>query len=246
MRRRGRRCIRFDAPLDSATRRRQTAATSSAKWQATGWPWPRSTSAGSSSAQMSCAFQHRVRNRQPDGGFDRAGHVALEHDAASLALLPGRARAPPTAAPGCTGAPAARRSRRAVADLDDLAEVHHRDSSEMWRTTDRSWAMNRYARPSSVLQVLEQVHHAGLDRHVERRHRLVEHEQRPARARARGRCRCAGAGRRRTRAGYRLACSGLSPTSAISSVTRSRPVAAVDAVDPQRLRDDRADASSAG
>ena len=37
--------------------------------------------------------------------------------------------------------------------------------------------MNTYARPSSVLQVLEQVDDAGLDRHVERRHRLVEHEQ---------------------------------------------------------------------
>ena len=28
--------------------------------------WPRSISSGSSSAQMSCAFQHRVRNRHPD------------------------------------------------------------------------------------------------------------------------------------------------------------------------------------
>ena len=37
--------------------------------------------------------------------------------------------------------------------------------------------MNTYARPSSLLQVLEQVHDAGLDRHVERGHRLVEHEQ---------------------------------------------------------------------
>ena len=36
--------------------------------------------------------------------------------------------------------------------------------------------MNRYARPESVLQVLEQVDHAGLDRHVEGRHRLVEHQ----------------------------------------------------------------------
>ena len=47
---------------------RQTTAATSAKWQATGWPWPRSTSAGSSVAQMSWAFQHRVRKRQPDGG----------------------------------------------------------------------------------------------------------------------------------------------------------------------------------
>ena len=38
--------------------------------------------------------------------------------------------------------------------------------------------MNRYARPEPVLQVLEQVHDAGLDRHVERGDGLVEHEQR--------------------------------------------------------------------
>ena len=43
--------------------------TISAKWHALGWPWPRSISAGSSSAQIGCAFQQRVRNRQPDGGF---------------------------------------------------------------------------------------------------------------------------------------------------------------------------------
>ena len=50
-----------------------TTCLTSAKWQATGWPWPRSISAGSSSAQMSCAFQQRVRNRQPDGGSTGLG-----------------------------------------------------------------------------------------------------------------------------------------------------------------------------
>ena len=32
-------------------------------------PPPMSRSSGSSAAQMSCAFQHRVRNRQPEGGW---------------------------------------------------------------------------------------------------------------------------------------------------------------------------------
>ena len=32
---------------------------------------------GSSSAQMSCAFQQRVRNRQPDGGFTGLGTSPL-------------------------------------------------------------------------------------------------------------------------------------------------------------------------
>ena len=37
--------------------------------------------------------------------------------------------------------------------------------------------MKRYASPEPLLQVLEQVDHAGLDRDVEGRHRLVEHHQ---------------------------------------------------------------------
>src|SRR2546423_15021257 len=47
--------------------------TISAKWQALGCPWPRSTSAGSSSAQIGCAFQQRVRNLQPEGGLAGLG-----------------------------------------------------------------------------------------------------------------------------------------------------------------------------
>ncbi len=37
--------------------------------------------------------------------------------------------------------------------------------------------MNRYDRPEAVLQVGEQLQDLGLDRDVERRYRLVEHEQ---------------------------------------------------------------------
>ena len=49
--------------------------------------------------------------------------------------------------------------------------------SETWRTTARSWAMNMYERPELVLEVVEQVDDLGLDRHVEGRYRLVEHDQ---------------------------------------------------------------------
>src|SRR6266536_2784692 len=41
----------------------------SAKWQATDWPGVLASSGGSVVAQMSAAFQHRVRNRHPDGGL---------------------------------------------------------------------------------------------------------------------------------------------------------------------------------
>ena len=69
-----------------------------------------------------------------------------------------------------------------------------------------------------VLEVFEQVDDAGLDRHVERRDRLVEHEQRRARARARARCRCVGVARRRTRAGTGWRARGSARPSAISSL----------------------------
>ena len=50
-----------------------TERSSEAKWHATGWPWPRSTRAGSSWAQISWAFQHRVLKRQPVGGLTGLG-----------------------------------------------------------------------------------------------------------------------------------------------------------------------------
>jgi hypothetical protein len=42
----------------------------------------------------------------------------------------------------------------------------------MKRTTARSWLMKMYDRPSSSCRSLQQVEHLGLDRHVERAHRL--------------------------------------------------------------------------
>ncbi len=46
----------------------------SAKWQALGWSLPgRRTKSGSSTEQISCAFQHRVWKLQPDGGSTGLG-----------------------------------------------------------------------------------------------------------------------------------------------------------------------------
>ena len=67
--------------------------------------------------------------------------------------------------------------RLAVADLDDLAEVHHRDlGAEV--PDDREVVGDEQERDVELaLQVLEQVDHLRLDRHVERGDRLVGHEQ---------------------------------------------------------------------
>ena len=83
---------------------------------------------------------------------DRAGHVAGEQDPLALgAVAPraGRAPAPPTSAPRCTGAAgcAYSSSRSAISTI--LPRYMTATRSEMCRTTDRSCAMNTYVRPSS-------------------------------------------------------------------------------------------------
>ena len=85
--------------------------------------------------------------------------------------------------------------------LDDAAQVHHGhpvrdlpDHREVVRDEE-------VGEPAIALQVGEQVEHLRLDRHVERRDRLVADDEARARPRAPARCRCAAAARRRTRAG---------------------------------------------
>ena len=94
-----------------------------------------------------------------------------------------------------------------------------------------------------ALQVAQQVQDLRLDRDVERRDRLVGDDQLRLAARARARRRCAGAGRPRTRAGSGCSARGSGPTCSISSCTaRLRsPSPLFEAVDRERLGDDRAD-----
>ena len=69
------------------------AAACSGKWQAATCPGPNARSGGSSRAHRSWANGQRVRNRQPDGGVDRAGQLALDAGALASALA-ARGRAP--------------------------------------------------------------------------------------------------------------------------------------------------------
>ena len=78
-------------------------------------------------------------------------------------------------------------------DLDHLAEVHHRDAVADVPHHRQIVGDEQVRQPELVLQVREQVEDLRLDRHVERRHRLVADDQpgRSARARATPiRCRC--------------------------------------------------------
>ena len=64
-----------------------------------------------------------------------------------------------------------------VADLDDAPEVHHRHPVGDVADDREVVGDEEVGDPQLVLEVLEEVHHPGLDRHVERGDRLVEHEQ---------------------------------------------------------------------
>ena len=96
------------------------------KWQATGWPWPRSISSGSSIAHMSLAIGQRVRNRQPDGGLIGLG-------TSPCSTIRWRSRSMHRVGLGDGRQQRLRvRVRRAGvdllgrADLHQLAQVHHR------------------------------------------------------------------------------------------------------------------------
>ena len=125
-----------------------------------GWPWPRSIERGlllradrPAPSSSGCGTGSR------DGGFAGLGTSPSSTIRLPLAALPRvRRPAPPTAAPACTDASGARRSSCVGPISTILPRYITATRSEMWRTTDRSCAMNRYARPKLVLQVLEQVH----------------------------------------------------------------------------------------
>ena len=118
--RRGRRGPRYTRPLTAA-------AVTSAKWQATGWPVPRLDQRGlllgAEVLRLPAPGAEAAARRR----VDRARHVALEHDALAGPLARGvghRHRRQQRLRVRVRRAPV---DRLAVPDLDDLAEVHHRD-----------------------------------------------------------------------------------------------------------------------
>ena len=61
--------------------------------------------------------------------------------------------------------------------LDDLAQVHHRDAVRDVLDHGQVVRDEQVGQVELVLEILEEVEDLGLDRHVERRHRLVTHDQ---------------------------------------------------------------------
>ena len=128
---------------------------------------------GASVAQMSWAFQQRVRNRQPDGGLAGLGTSPGEQDpvlqAAQVRLVQRHRREQGLRV---------RVRRRAVdvevgALLHHAAEVHHRDAVGDVPHDRQVVGDEQVGQAEVVLQVLEQVDHLRLHRDVERGDRLV-------------------------------------------------------------------------
>ncbi len=108
---------------------------------------------------------------------DRARDVALEHDALALALGNGIGDRH-----GGQERPRVRVARRGIhdvrwPDLDDLAEVHHRDAVADVLHHRQVVGDEQVGQAELLAQVGEQVQDLGLDRHIERRDRLVADDE---------------------------------------------------------------------
>ncbi len=115
----------------------------SGKWQATTWPPPAPRAAASTVAQMSWRLPAARAEAAAGRRVDRARHVAGQHDALAAPLDPRVGH----------GHRREQRLRVGVrgrvvdcvdrALLDDRPRYITATRSLTWRTTDRSWAMNR-------------------------------------------------------------------------------------------------------
>ena len=91
----------------------------------------------------SSARQHLVRKRQPDGGLIGVGGSPWSTIRCGCVRSAGRESGPPRAARPCTDAPGRWNSSATGAISTILPRYITAMRSLRWRTTDRSWAMNR-------------------------------------------------------------------------------------------------------
>ena len=170
------------------------AATHAYRWHATLWFAATSLRTGTSSAQRGIACGQRVWKRQPEGGASALGtSPAIVSRSCLSSGCAGSAAISSACVYGCSGCA---HSSVASASLDDLAEIHDRDAVADMRHAGEIVADEQVAHAERRLQMLQLVHDLRADRHVERRDRLVQHDQPRVGRPAPGRWRCAGAARR--------------------------------------------------
>ena len=210
-----------------------------------------SMSGGTASAQMagspSCwRSWQRGWKRQPDGGLTGLGTSPLQDDPLAAQLRVGH-RDGRHERLRCTGAPGRRNSVAPVGQLGDPAEVHDRDPIADVLDDAHVVGDEHVGQPELALELLEQVEDLRLDRHVERRDRLVADDQVRLEDQRPGDADALALAAARTRAGSAARGTAARPTRSIILRTFSRRSASrAEAVDAQALADAVADRRSAG
>src|SRR3954469_11931917 len=113
------------------------------KWQATGWPAATSTKGGSTSAQMLSARQQRVRNRHPLGGSVGVGGSPTRTIRARSRSISGSGIGAADSNAFVYGCAGRLYSSETGATSTILPRYITATRWLRWRTTERSWAMNR-------------------------------------------------------------------------------------------------------
>ena len=200
------------------------------------------SSGGSSVRQTSCAFQQRVWKRQAGRRVGRA--TARRRPAAGAACAARRGSATGTAdisAP-VYGMPRMRVELLASRQLDDLAEVHDRHAVAHVPHDRQVVGDEDQRQPEVALQVAQQVEDLRLDRHVERRDRLVGDDQlRLQRERARDADALALAARELVRVAVVVLRVQADRVHQLLHRALALALALLQPVDRERLGDDRAD-----
>ena len=156
----------------------------SSRMQALKRPGATSRSGGTVAAQASIAYGQRVRNTQPEGGSTGLGMSPCSRRRSRRASGSGRGDAASSASR--VGMQRRRVQRLRRRDFHHLAEVEHDDAVAQVLDDVEIVRDEQHRQAEALAQVGQQVDHLRLDRHVERRHRLVgDDELRLDRERAR-------------------------------------------------------------
>ncbi len=127
---------------------------------------------------MSSAFQHRVRNRHPDGGLAGLGTSPCSTIRCRWRSFLGSGTGTAESRAWVYGWAGSVVDRVSIADLDDLAQVH--DRHPVGDVADHGEVVGdeQVGQSQAVLQILQEVDDARLDGHVQGRDRFVEDQQR--------------------------------------------------------------------
>ena len=219
-------CISQAANLEQRVSHRRSPVRRTSAAQPSSW-MQAVAAAAADRPQREVAAMQSSRAKRSGGGTgspgaaDQVGGAARDRPSDSRTAS---SRAPTAAARACRGG-AARGTRRRRCRLDHLSGVHHREPLAGLRD-DREVVGDEQTPCRARRAGRAAVQDLVLDRHVERRRRLVAQDQLAARTRAPSRSSRAGACRRTARAGTRRAVArdrGCRPAASARAPARGAP-----------------------